>query len=195
LDEGEQAEYVVLDLDPTSTKSPLGFHAFYEQVSGWLEYETYGVVAQRGGTLLLRRGAPRENLPSVLSALDEYGRDFYRVTYLGARLPARLRAGELYRASIVVRNAGPACWSSQGQLPVRLSYRWLADGDPLLSVSSLRTNLPHQVEPGHMVRLRAWLLAPAQPGSYTLEWDIVREGDAWFGDVGSETLRQVVTVW
>jgi len=50
------------------------------------------------------------------------------------------------------------------------------------------------VAPGHEIRLRAWLLTPPQPGSYTLEWDLVREGDAWFKDREAETLRQMVTV-
>jgi hypothetical protein len=37
-------------------------------------------------------------------------------------------------------------------------------------------------------------LTPPMPGSYTLEWDLLREGDAWFGTRGGETLRQAVQV-
>jgi uncharacterized membrane protein len=195
LDDGKEAEFVVLDLDPSSVKSPLGYHAFYERVEGWMERKDYGLVGQRGGALLLRRGASREDSSDVRMALDEYGRRFYRVEYIEAKLPRRLRAGELYRVPLTLRNAGSGVWSSRGQLPVRLSYRWLENGSPLLSVPSLRTDLPHRVPPGQEVRLRAWLLTPAQSGSYTLEWDVAREGDAWFGDMGGATLRQVVMIW
>jgi uncharacterized membrane protein len=194
LGDGQETDYVIVDLDPTSVKSPLGYHAFYEQVNGWLERSDYGVVALEGGALLLQRGASRENVADVLAALDEYGRQFYRVEYLQIALPARLSAGELYRVPVKLRNAGSGCWRSQGQLPVRLSYRWRTEDGPLLTVQSLHTGLSHRVEPGNKIQLQAWLLTPAEPGTYTLEWDIVRQGDAWFGDMGATTLQQSVSV-
>jgi hypothetical protein len=42
--------------------------------------------------------------------------------------------------------------------------------------------------------MRAWVRTPTEPGRYILEWDMVREGDAWFGDKGAAMLRQVVSV-
>jgi len=194
LDDGEEAEYVVLDVDATSAKSPLGHHAFYELVDAWLARKEYGVIAQQGGVLLLHRGAPRRNMPDVIAALDEYGRAFYRIDFVSARLPRRLEAGELVRVPVTLRNTGSQGWHSMGQLPVRLAYRWLSAGGAPLAVDALRTDLPHRVDPGQTVRLRAWLLAPPEPGQYTLEWDVLREGDAWFGDMGATTLRQQVTI-
>jgi hypothetical protein len=172
----------------------LGYHAYYELVNAWLAHEDYGVIAQQGGALLLRHGAPRENLAVVLQALDAYGREFYRVDLLQARIPTRLRAGELYRIPVRLRNMGSQCWQSPNQLPVRLAYRWRTAGGALLAVDAWRTDMPHRVDPGHKVNLRAWLLTPVEPGQYTLEWDLVREGDAWFGDMGGMMLRQAVTV-
>jgi hypothetical protein len=194
LDSDEETEYVILDLDATSTKSPLGFHAFYQTVDLWLSREDYGVVALRGGVLLLRHGASRETMPEVLAALDTYGRDLYKVMYLGAALPAVLDANDLIRVPVSLQNTGSQAWHSRGQLPVRLSYRWWTTGGALLLMDSMRTNLPHRVEPGSKVNLRAWVRTPADPGRYILEWDMVREGDAWFGDKGATMLRQVVTV-
>ena len=194
LESGEEAEYVVLDLDATSTKSPMGFHAFYQMVDLWLSREDYGVIAQRGGALLLMRGASRVNMTEVLAALDAYGRDLYRVEYLGAALSPVLDGNDLIRVPVRLRNAGSQAWHSRGQLPVRLSYRWWTTGGSLLLVDSMRTNLPHRVDPGQAVDLRAWVRTPTEPGRYILEWDMVREGDAWFGDKGAEMLRQVVSV-
>jgi len=190
----EMPEYLVLDLDSTSTKSPLGYHAYYELVTAWLEQGEYGVVARQGGALLLRRDAPHDAPAMVLQALDAYGREFYRVDWLQAGTPTRVRAGELYRVPVRVRNAGSQCWQSPNQLPVRLAYRWwTADGAPL-ATDALRTDMPHRVDPGHEVSVQAWLLTPVEAGLYTLEWDLVREGDAWFGDMGGAMLRQAVTV-
>jgi uncharacterized membrane protein len=194
LEGDREAEYVVLDLDATSTKSPLGFHAFYQMVDLWLTREDYGVLSQRGGVLLLQRRAAREDLPEVLAALDAYGRDLYQVEYLRAALSPVLEANDLIRVPVTLRNAGSQAWHSRGQLPVRLSYRWWTTAGSLLLFDPLRTNLPHRVEPGQEVDLRAWVRTPTEPGRYILEWDMVREGDAWFGERGAEMLRQVVSV-
>jgi uncharacterized membrane protein len=190
----EKAEYVILDLDATSNKSPLGYHPFYEVVDAWLDQGEYGVIAQRGGVLLLQQGAPRENMPAVRAALDQYGRDFYRVRFVQTRTPLAMDAKDVYRIPITLQNTGSQGWHSQDQLPVRLAYRWWTSDGTLLAVDALRTDLPHQVKPGQQVRMRAWLLTPAEPGKYTLEWDLVREGDAWFGDMGAAMLRQEVTI-
>jgi uncharacterized membrane protein len=195
LGEGEEADYVIVDLDPASDKSPLGYHAFYELVGEWLHRAEYGVIAIEGGALLFCRGAPRDNLDDVLAALDAYGQGLYRVDFVSSKVRPQLRRDEYYRVPIVLRNTSTQTWPSGGQLPVRLSYRWLAeDGSPVLAVPALRTALPRRLAPGHRVRLRAELLTPSQPGTYTLEWDLLREGDAWFGDKGGQTLRQDVVI-
>jgi hypothetical protein len=190
----EVTEYVIVDLDATSIKSPLDYHAFYQMVDLWLGWEEVGVVVQQGGVLLLQRGASRVQVPEVQAALQAYGRRFYRVAFTEARLPRRLRANRLYEIPVSLRNTGSQCWDARGQLPVRLSYRWWADGGLQLPQESLRTNLPHRVKPGNGVKVRVRVLTPEQPGRYTLEWDLVREGDAWFKDKGAATLRHVVTV-
>jgi hypothetical protein len=194
LEGQENAEYVVLDLDASSVKSPLDYHAFYKLATAWLTRPDYGVVVQEGGVLLLKRGAPHEVLPEVLEALDRYGRDFYRVTYVKAALPARMVRNDLYRVPLTLRNIGSQTWHSRDQLPVRVSYRWWTGSGALLLEGSLRTPLPHRVEPGHEVRLHALIHTPRQPGRYVLEWDLVREGDAWFGDMGGAMLRQEVEI-
>jgi hypothetical protein len=106
-----------------------------------------------------------------------------------------LRTDDYYRVPLELRNVGSQSWHSRGQLPVRVSYRWLTEtGDPVWSTLALRTDLPHRVAPGRAVRLRAALLTPPEPGTYVLVWEVLSEGDAWFGDVGGATMRQTVTV-
>jgi uncharacterized membrane protein len=190
------AEYVIVDLDATAEKSPSGFHTFYAQVNALLERPDFGVVASTGGVLLLQRGADRSNLPAVRQALDAYGRDFYRVSFLDHRVPARLHADELYRVQVTIQNVGSQCWWSRDWHPVRLTYRWLRADDQAqdMDVPSLRTDLPHIVKPGTAITLRPFILTPKQPGDYILEWDVVREEAAWFSDQGAATLRLRVEV-
>jgi O-antigen ligase len=44
----------------------------------------------------------------------------------------------------------------------------------------LRTRLPHDVEPGESVTVDTVLQAPAKPGTYYLQWDMVQENVVWF---------------
>ena len=195
LEPGLEAEYVVLDLDPTAMKSPVDHHTFYRLVAQWLDREEYGVVAFQGSGLLLQRGAPRGNVSAVEEALHAYGMGLYRVAFEDGAAPAVLRADAYYRVPLMLRNTGSQNWQAQGTLPVRLSYRWLdAAGQPVTEVPQLRTDMPHRVAPGHAVRPRGALLTPPVPGTYILEWDVLREGDAWFSTAGGATLRQVVQV-
>jgi uncharacterized membrane protein len=195
LEPGLEAEYVVLDLDPTSIKSPLDHHTFYRLVDQWLARKEYGVIAFQGSGLLLQRGAPRANASAVEEALHAYGMGLYQVAYERGGAPAVLRADAYYVVPLTLRNTGSQNWQAQGTLPVRLSYRWLdATGQATVDVPQLRTDLPHRVPPGHAVRLRGALLTPPVPGMYTLEWDVLREGDAWFSTAGGATLRQAVRI-
>jgi hypothetical protein len=195
LSAGIEAEFVIIDLDPTSVKSPMDYHAFYELVEDWLAREDYGTVALEGSALVLQRGAPRDNMPAIRASLETYGNELYRATLTGGVTSSTMRADTYARLPVTVGNEGSQSWHSRGQLPVRLSYRWLdAQGQQVLSVPSVRTDLPHRLGPGDTVRLRAALVTPSEPGRYTLVWDVLREGDAWFGDRGGRTLEQQVRI-
>jgi hypothetical protein len=195
LEPGLETTYIALDLDPTAIKSPLDHHAFYQLSEQWLARDEYGILAFQGSGLLLQRGAPRENTAAVQEALEAYGAGLYRGAFVSAKAQNTVRADDYVQVPLVLQNTGTQNWQARGTLPVRLSYRWLdGAGQAVLGVPALRTDLPHRVAPGHRVRARAPLLTPSTPGTYTLEWDLLREGDAWFSTRGGETLRQTVRV-
>lgn len=58
-----------------------------------------------------------------------------------------------------------------------------------LALDHLRTPLPRDVSPGDHLELRAEVEVPRTPGRYALELDMVDEGIAWFGSLGSPTLQ------
>jgi len=98
-----------------------------------------------------------------------------------ATLPRTLAAAEVVSVALVVRNTGTEVWS--GDRGDRLSYRWHRDGMPPLE--GLRTALPEPLHPGIETAVTATLRAPEEPGSYTLEWALVREGVAWYPATGA----------
>ena len=54
--------------------------------------------------------------------------------------------------------------------------------------------LPHDIAPGQSVNLEIAINAPATKGAFVLQFDMVSEHLAWFEDLGSEVLKQPLTV-
>src|SRR3954471_9503877 len=122
-----------------------------------------GAVVVLSGVAFARlpRGAP---LPARLRPIDP---------------PAALTRGEAASAIVELQNTGTEPWPAHGA--VRLSYHWRhADGADA-GFESPRTPLPAAVPPGGALRLCALIVAPDTPGPLRLDWELVKEGEAWFG--------------
>lgn len=99
-------------------------------------------------------------------------------TVIDARLPARMATNTLRFATVVVRNSGTRPWTEADE--VRLGSP--GDDDPF--ADNARVVLPGgvRVEPGATYAWAVPLRAPALPGRYLTDWQMVREGVCWFGD-------------
>jgi SAM-dependent methyltransferase len=105
-------------------------------------------------------------------------------------LPVRARGGSLIPVSLRATNIGNTTWlraaADVGQV---LLGAHLLDGQRrLLVLDYARTPLPRDVAPLQAVELEAALAAPLPPGRYMIELDLVDEGVAWFGALGSPTV-------
>ncbi len=94
------------------------------------------------------------------------------------------------RLSVRVKNAGNTLWLSgeRRRGTVALGGHLYASG-ALAELDFLRVALPRDVAPGEALELSFAFQAPARPGSYALELDMVDEGIAWFEKRGSRTAR------
>jgi len=95
---------------------------------------------------------------------------------------------ETLELCITVRNEGRSSLVSTGKNPCLLSYHLLDGQGRLLRFDNPRTALPERIAPGREAPVELRLKAPLDKGSYLLEFDIVREGLAWFKDCGSSSL-------
>jgi uncharacterized protein YcfL len=106
-----------------------------------------------------------------------------------------LIVGESIRGRVIVRNAGALVWSSDGENPVQLGYRWY---DATGQEAAARTDefpLRQDVPPREQVVFGDILVqAPDTPGEYTLKWDLKREGLGWFEGEGSPIADLPVTI-
>ena len=106
-----------------------------------------------------------------------------------------LRTGAVHRVPVVLTNTGRFAWNSSEEPAFALSYHWLRAGsDVVIEFEGRRTPFPQVVEPRTTVRFDADVIAPREPGEYTLVWDVVHETRAWLSTQGVEAPRTRVTV-
>ncbi len=98
-------------------------------------------------------------------------------------IPTSLKAGQTVQAHITMRNHG-VLWNSDRQF--RLGA--VGESDPLSAAT--RVQVASEVAPGNSVTFTLTLTAPSRPGTYVTDWQMVRDGYTWFGDV----VRQFVVV-
>ena len=103
-------------------------------------------------------------------------------------------AGTAATVEVSVTNTGLASWSATGQQAVHLSYHWFAADGSTAQWDGTRAVLAQDVAPGDAATLLVDLRAPATDGSYTLAWDMVKEGSGWFAATTSAMKTQPVAV-
>jgi hypothetical protein len=99
-----------------------------------------------------------------------------------------LQTGGVHRLPVTLTNTGRLTWDSTADPAVTLSYHWLRDG-AVVTFEGQRTPFATPVRPGQRVSMEADIIAPGEPGTYTLAWDLVHETRAWFSNEGVAIAR------
>jgi hypothetical protein len=111
---------------------------------------------------------------------------------------APMTAGTRRSLRFRVTNVSSSEWglSPMGLLmTLNLGNHWLDTTGTTLVRDDGRATLRKAVAPGETMELDLFVRAPAQPGSYLLEVDLVQENVSWFGARGSPTWRAPVEVF
>jgi tRNA (mo5U34)-methyltransferase len=127
------------------------------------------------------------------------------IAYLGASLaveegPSVCRPEEVLTFRVRAENTGLARWlrgddTGTEEASVHLvAHVFPAEGDEPLLWYHAGAFLPGDVAPGEAAVIEITMRAPAEPGRYRLEFDMVSEHLAWFEDLGSEVVRHPLTV-
>jgi SAM-dependent methyltransferase len=149
-------------------------------------------VLAPGGVLVFQ-------LPSHLLESDEQGPRFpsidddaFRAEIVPADKELEMEAGSIARVLVGVRNASTGAWSDDRF--VNLGNHWRRADGSMLRLDDGRTSMGATVPPGNLVELTLEMQAPADPGAYLVEFDLVIEGVTWFADRGSPTTTIPVQV-
>jgi 2-polyprenyl-3-methyl-5-hydroxy-6-metoxy-1,4-benzoquinol methylase/glycosyltransferase involved in cell wall biosynthesis len=106
-------------------------------------------------------------------------------------LPTYIQADDKLELRIAIRNAGDTLWLS-GQTVrsgiVMPGIRITDAGGQIVAELHGHPMLPHGVPPGQSVDVDIQLVAPAEPGSYTVKIDLVDQHICWFEERGSQPL-------
>ncbi len=123
----------------------------------------------------------------------------YRVQWISVpTVPlSTMTTNEVMSGRVVVKNIGAKAWLAGSANPVRLGYRWFNQQGveiPILPEPA-HVALPQNILPGQTaiiddIKLRA----PQWQGVYTVKFDLVQEGIAWFNAFGSPTKELTVAV-
>jgi len=88
---------------------------------------------------------------------------------------------------IQLENTGNKGWLHTGREACLLSYHLLDKERECIQFDNRRLSLPEKVPSGHTIKFRTAVQSPLSEGTYILEFDLLREGIAWFEDNGSPT--------
>ena len=92
-----------------------------------------------------------------------------------------MTAGCLTPFHVLARNLSTETWPGPDrERPVRLGYRWLRPGSADEPTEGFRTPFPVAMAPGAEAIVPMVVEAPARPGRYLLEIDVVHEFVRWF---------------
>jgi len=103
--------------------------------------------------------------------------------------PASLAAVTTSFYPVRVQNLSNFTWGSD----VNLSYHWLDAAGNAIVWDGMRTSLSGMT-PNELRTVNVRVAAPAAPGTYTLRYDIVREGLTWFSGAGMQTPTRSVQI-
>jgi glycosyl transferase-like sugar-binding protein len=137
--------------------------------------------------------APRVNpgeLPVVPLAesdrhwgLRPFATDAYAAEIESFEAGPRIAPGEVRHLHLRVTNRGSETWpwDSDAGPEIRCAYRWRHPNGMLLVAEGRRTSFTRDVGPGESLVVPLEVEAPAAPGRYLLEVDVVHERVRWFG--------------
>jgi hypothetical protein len=102
-------------------------------------------------------------------------------------------ANRANKVPVTVTNAGKLVWRSEDTPPILLGARWI-NTETEQEHGQPRWPFVEPVRPGETVEMLVSIKAPAEPGTYTLYWDVVQENVTWFGSKTRSYAETAVTV-
>ena len=151
-------------------------------------------LLEPGGLLIFQLPSHRDS--PVEAEIKPMPDEAYRAGIeLAAALPPSAAASSELCVALRVRNASAHAWQQPHVGPLAVGNHWLdASGELMLVQDDGRAPLLQIVPSGLEWPVLLMIHAPAEPGKYVGEIDLVHEGVTWYGNKGSPKLRFTIDV-
>ena len=130
------------------------------------------------------------------------GKEGMLIDWVKTVVPDAVRVGASVPVTLDIRNVGSRTWPAADSAPeytngshaVRISERWCQERGNDCPGFLSRHNLLQSLPPGETQSLTFVIAAPATPGFYELQFDVLQELVDWFSNRGSQRLAIRVRV-
>ncbi|SFX46676.1 RHS repeat-associated core domain-containing protein [Janthinobacterium lividum] len=97
--------------------------------------------------------------------------------FIGQEVPASMIAGQTYPVTVSMKNTGTSIWTPGASGYLLGAINLFGNTTPFIQLNAL----PGPVSPGQVGTFSFNVTAPANPGTYPLQWKLVQTGGDWFG--------------
>ncbi len=136
--------------------------------------------------LLRANGSAKSSYASVKGFIELNEGPVDAAVIVSSNLPATLKKGKEFTAKITVRNVGTTVWKRADGYKLGAG----GDSDPFTPPRKLLGRFV-QIRPGQTATFKFRLTAPLQTGTYTTDWQMLREGVDRFGPLFTRQIRVV----
>lgn len=160
----------------------------------WIGLGTYYFKGGQPGRVVLDN-ATGENGQQIAADGIEFAPlvpPVYAFTLADDTTPARMTSGSSVTINLTLTNTGNFSWPVEGAHAVQLIYRWIDSQGHALSTSP-PIALAQDLAVHAATRCAINVTAPAQAGAYTLQWDLLQDGQS-FSQAGAQPKNDSVTV-
>ncbi|MDO8588394.1 MAG: NBR1-Ig-like domain-containing protein [Armatimonadota bacterium] len=141
-------------------------------------------ASSRGGTTGAVTGATYSNFQVVDLDMTPQPDDAQAISN---NLPTGLTVGQLYAATITMKNIGSATWTAAGGYQLGA----VDDSDPFCAFTRVDLDGGDSIAPNQEKVFNFILTAPSTTGMYTTDWRMIHNG-SWFGPT---VTKQVQVTW
>jgi SAM-dependent methyltransferase len=198
----DRAEYICTAETSLDALPPRSFQCIYSNIvlqhvpsdiSVRYMHEFFRLLAPDGLLVFQLPSHKPEHVDAEITAMPDAA--YSASIELAAPVPASVAAGSELALTFKVRNTSDHEWRQPQVGPLALGNHWLdAGGALMVAQDDGRAPLLQIVPPGLAWPVLVTMRAPAVPGRYVAEIDLVHEGISWFAGKGSRTLRFPIDV-
>lgn len=160
----------------------------------WIGLGTYYFTHAHPGRVVLNNATGENGLQLAADCVEfaPLTPAVYNFALTSDKTPAQMTTGGSVTVNLTLQNTSNFPWQARGQNAVQLVYRWLDTQGHILSTSK-PLPLTRDLVAGASEPLLPGVQAPAQAGTYTLQWDLIQDKRV-FSKLGAQPKNDTISV-